>query len=352
MEEVEEFHGCYLLYCMNPRFKGRTYIGYTVNPERRIAQHNAGSDKGGACRTSGRGPWSMTLIVHGFPNEISGLRFEWAWTYPHASRRLRHLFPAEYRAKGNKETKFDFCVRVMLSMINTKPWNRLPLTVRWLDENFRRDFPPTLQPPLHMPVTTGWIRCTKVKDDGGKSNRYAKGKKAGKTTKGKMTAVKTKGKENAGNNVRKGPKSASDADGASLSGTQSDSDDDDSDDDDVSDEDADEELMYRHSADECSLCGRSFSKTDASLRCLFVSSCGAEFHIICLSKNFLAAETKRTGERQIIPVTGTCPGCGEELNWGDLVRFKKGCYRKELEGGSGKVAGDEEEHWADLLTQR
>jgi len=276
----------------------------------------------------------MTMIVHGFPNEISALRFEWAWTYPHASRRLRHLFPTPHRAKGNKETKYEFCIRVMLSMINTCPWNRLPLTIRWLDDTFRRDFPPTLQPPLHMPVTSGWIKVTKVKDDGGKSNRYAKGK--GAQSKSKKTRTTQKN----------GPKGGIEDIGA-ISSDSTDS----------NDENETEELMYRHSSSRCSICRQSFVKSDASLRCLAVNSCDAEFHIACLSERFLSAEVKAGfNERnsQIIPVSGSCPRCKMELLWGDLVRFKRGCYKRELETGGGEDGDDggSGEHWADAALNR
>lgn len=124
-EKVEDFFGVYLLVSQNPKYKGRTYVGFTVDPERRLKQHNGGREAGGACRTSNRGPWAMILIVHGFPNMISALRFEWAWQHPKRSRRLNHV-----PVKKKNEKVVAYHIRLLSEMLTTGPWCRLPLSIR------------------------------------------------------------------------------------------------------------------------------------------------------------------------------------------------------------------------------
>lgn len=161
-EKVEDFYGVYLLVSQNPKYKGRTYVGFTVDPERRLKQHNGGREAGGACRTSNRGPWAMILIVHGFPNMISALRFEWAWQHPKRSRRLNQV-----PAKKKYEKLVHYHIRLLSEMLTIGPWCRLPLSVRWLRPDLKADlaldFPRDKQPPIHMPVLYGPVKSVKLK---------------------------------------------------------------------------------------------------------------------------------------------------------------------------------------------
>jgi len=164
-EKVENFYGVYLLLCLNPKYRGRTYIGFTVDPIRRLKQHNAGSAFGGARRTSNRGPWAMVVITHGFPNMISALRFEWAWQHPQRSRRLNHL-----PNKKKSEKSLAYQIRLLGSMLSLGPWNRFPLSVRWLRPDLKGDldFDRLSPPPIHMAITYGPIEAVKKKPAGRK----------------------------------------------------------------------------------------------------------------------------------------------------------------------------------------
>lgn len=284
VHEIEEFFGVYLLYNVNPKFKSRTYIGYTVDPNRRIKQHNLGIQAGGAYRTNGKGPWEMVLIIHGFPNEISGLRFEWAWQHPEKSRRLKHL-----PRKSKKENQFEYRFRIVSEMLRTAPWNRLALTIRWLKQEFTRDFDPKLTPPLHMALAYGPVKSKKVKND---------------------KSAKKKGGNSSSDE-------AVDLDGISTP-------------------------VSKHSR--CAVCIK-LMKNDANTVSCYHPRCSMISHITCLAKSFL---TKKQEEiTHILPVEGTCPRCSQLLLWGDIIRHKQGCYQTLTEATEADDGQDD--HWANEL---
>lgn len=150
------FFGVYILYNRNPKHEGKIYIGFTVNPARRIRQHNR-EIKGGAWKTGrNKGPWDMVLINHGFHTSLAALQFEWAWQNPSKSRRLSHL-----PKRMSKEPMFTYRLRILSEMLNTGPWNRLPLTIQWLKQEYCQQFPLNRPPPIHMPIAYGTITTVK-----------------------------------------------------------------------------------------------------------------------------------------------------------------------------------------------
>jgi len=67
---------CYLL---QSECRKKTYVGATINPDRRLRQHN-GELSGGARATHGK-KWNRISLIGGFVDERAALRFEWRWKY-------------------------------------------------------------------------------------------------------------------------------------------------------------------------------------------------------------------------------------------------------------------------------
>ena len=90
----------YLLISTN----GNTYVGATVDLERRLRQHNK-EIKGGAHATSSKVSqgeiWIRAAHVSGFPDWQAALQFEWRWKQ--LSRKLpMKMIPLQRRMKALK----------------------------------------------------------------------------------------------------------------------------------------------------------------------------------------------------------------------------------------------------------
>lgn len=84
---------------------GNTYVGATVDLNRRLRQHNK-EIKGGAVATGTKVSqgenWTRACHVSGFPDWSAALQFEWRWKQ--LSRKLPlKMLPLERRLKALKE---------------------------------------------------------------------------------------------------------------------------------------------------------------------------------------------------------------------------------------------------------
>ncbi|XP_040399607.1 structure-specific endonuclease subunit SLX1 isoform X1 [Cygnus olor] len=264
----------YLLRSAAPGARGGAYVGFSLDPERRLRQHNAGRRHGGAWRTSGRGPWEMELYVHGFPSDVAALRFEWAWQHPSASRRLPGMSP-----RRRREQPIAFALRLLPRLLRAPPWSRLPLRLRWL-----RPPPspaPGPAPPPHVVVEV---------DPRGLRPRPPR------------------------------RKATPPADLATAPAALA-------------------------PPPPCSLCGLPCEGPDsAPLRCPR-PGCLAVTHALCLAPRFLRSEP-----RELLPLRGACPGCQQDVLWGELIRHYHGYHDDEEEEAG--LEDPELGHWTDELRLR
>ena len=122
-------YGCYLLRSLreDPAARGKTYIGFTVNPQRRLRQHN-GEISAGAYKTRKLRPVEMLLVVHGFRSKREALQFEWAWQHPTQARLAREATQGlKKKDMGAAKGK----VRILLEMLWLSQWQTHPLFLQF-----------------------------------------------------------------------------------------------------------------------------------------------------------------------------------------------------------------------------
>ncbi|AYV76304.1 MAG: GIY-YIG nuclease [Terrestrivirus sp.] len=115
---------CYILRSVNPLYPNNTYVGMTVNPTRRLRQHN-GELVGGAKATKTRQPYEMYCIISGFPTLHDALSYEWHIKHPSGKKKVPGNFTGiNGRIKGLKhvmETRtppFDIIINIKEDCIN------------------------------------------------------------------------------------------------------------------------------------------------------------------------------------------------------------------------------------------
>lgn len=122
--------------------RGRTYVGFTNNPARRLRQHN-GEVAGGARKTRLGRPWQMLLFVHGFSSKVRALQFEWGLQHPTMSRFLKKGGLEGVRV-GKRSFAASTLVQVLAGLLACNDFAHEPLGVHLLRGHWA-------SPPLAAP---------------------------------------------------------------------------------------------------------------------------------------------------------------------------------------------------------
>lgn len=118
-------HTCYIL---KSTVSNRIYVGYTIDFNRRLRQHN-GEIVGGAKKTSKYRPWVPVCTIQGFYESSAALRFEYRLQHNKIRRKagedavnyiLKHLNKIIISGDGSKAKN------------NKIPWPTLRIT--WINE--------------------------------------------------------------------------------------------------------------------------------------------------------------------------------------------------------------------------
>lgn len=128
-----DFIGVYVLQSI--AIPSRVYIGFTVDPERRLRQHN-GELEGGARATGHGRPWRMVLHVSGFAAKVSALQFEWSLTHHTRSTHARAVLDLPVM-RGAKRSAIALKARLAQLLMYTPKFCEMPLRVTWLCETTR-----------------------------------------------------------------------------------------------------------------------------------------------------------------------------------------------------------------------
>ncbi|KAF1812330.1 hypothetical protein P152DRAFT_482356 [Eremomyces bilateralis CBS 781.70] len=288
---IVPFYCCYLL---QSTMSNLLYVGSTPHPRRRTDQHNG---EGGAERTKSdkNRPWEMVLLVTGFPSKHAALQFEWAWQHPLLTRLLPHLPtpppPPGKHPKPKPRTSFSLpsYLHDLRLLLHAPAFRRWPLVVR-------------PQTPL---LTTQWASIARKRL--GKHQQYAwevfARDRRVPTGGGATGAGWDVGVEVVEKTHLVGPIDKWDLSLAPLAP-------------------AVEKTTQRISTPgtRCAVCAREINAKDHDAVGCPRGECTMVACVGCLGRRFLEEGERRGEGGEVVPRWGECLGCGEGMDWEEVVR--------------------------------